>query len=163
MTREALIEALDRALRAVSGQTVLYSQALADHLGVGSSDLECLDIVLLHGPLTAGELARASGLTTGAITGVIDRLEAGGLAVREIDPTDRRKVLVRALPAALERAEQATKPMAEASLALLSGYADKDLALLLDFLERSHASAVRVTTALRAETEATRGRSLERE
>jgi len=153
MNRDELMEALNRAAREVSGQAVLFSQALADHLGVGSSDLECLDIIVLHGPLTAGELARRSGLTSGAITGVIDRLEKAGFAGRETDPADRRKVLVRALPAIAERAAPAVKPMEEASLALLATYSDKELALLLDYMTRSHKAAVEVTAALRAQTE----------
>jgi DNA-binding MarR family transcriptional regulator len=156
MNRDELMAALNRAAREVSGQAVLFSQALADHLGVGSSDLECLDIVLLHGPLTAGELARRSGLTSGAITGVIDRLEKAGFAARETDAADRRKVLVRALPAIEARAAPAVKPMEDANVALLSGYSDKELALLLDYMTRSHASAVEVTVALRAQTGASR-------
>ena len=156
MTRDELMTAMNRAAREVSGQAVLFSQALADHLGVGSSDLECLDIILLHGPLTAGELARRSGLTSGAITGVIDRLEMAGFAVRESDPADRRKVLVRASPAIGERAGPAVQPMEQASLALLATYSDKELALLLDYMERSHKAAVEVTAGLRAQTEAAR-------
>jgi DNA-binding MarR family transcriptional regulator len=156
MNRDQLMEALNRAAREVSGQAVLFSQALADHLGVGSSDLECLDIVVLHGPLTAGELARRSGLTSGAITGVVDRLEKAGFAVREADAADRRKVLVRALPTIAERAAPAVAPMEAASVALLRGYSDKELALLLDYMTRSHQAAVEVTTALRAQTEAAR-------
>jgi DNA-binding MarR family transcriptional regulator len=58
-----------------SGQGVMYSQAVAQRLGINSTDLECLDHIVLRGPLIAGALAEATGLTTGAITGVIDRLE----------------------------------------------------------------------------------------
>ena len=156
MNRDELMAAMNRAAREVSGQAVLFSQALADHLGVGSSDLECLDIILLHGPLTAGELARRSGLTSGAITGVIDRLEKAGFATRQTDAADRRKVLVQALPTLAERAGPAVQPMEDASLALLAGYSDKELALLLDYMTRSHAAAIEVTSGLRAQTEAAR-------
>src|SRR4030081_3058399 len=103
MSRHELIAALNRALRDASGQGVLYSQTVAERLGINSTDLECLDCVVLRGPLTAGELAEATGLTTGAITGVIDRLERAGFARRESDGNDRRKVLVRALPAVERR------------------------------------------------------------
>ncbi len=99
MSRRDLVAALNRAMREASGQGVLYSQAVAERLGINSTDLECLDSVVLRGPLTAGELADATGLTTGAITGVIDRLERAGFARRERDRHDRRKILVRALPA----------------------------------------------------------------
>jgi DNA-binding MarR family transcriptional regulator len=99
VSRNELVAALNHAMRDASGQGVLYSQAVAERLGINSTDLECLDIIVMRGPVTAGELARATGLTTGAITGVIDRLDRAGFAKREHDAADRRKVLVRALPA----------------------------------------------------------------
>src|SRR5580693_1417405 len=98
-SRDELVAALMRAMRDASGMGVLHSQAVASRLGLSSSDLECLDMIALRGPLTAGDIARATGLTTGAITGVIDRLERAGFAARAHDPADRRKVMVRALPA----------------------------------------------------------------
>ena len=156
MDRGELMAALDRALRNVSGQAVLHSEAMAERLGINSTDLECLDIIVMQGPVSAGELARASGLTSGAITGVIDRLHRAGLAKRELDPQDRRKVLVRVPPAVLQRILPIGEPMGRAAQAILSSYDDKQLALILDFLVRSHESAVAVTTKMRAETAASR-------
>ena len=154
--REELMAALERALRNVSGQAVLHSEAMAERLGINSTDLECLDIIIMQGPVSAGDLARASGLTSGAITGVIDRLHRAGLAKREPDPRDRRKVLVRVPPAVLQRILPIGEPMGRAAQAILSSYDDQQLALILDFLERSHESAVAVTTKMRAETAASR-------
>jgi len=156
MDRGELMAALERALRNVSGQAVLHSEAMAERLGINSTDLECLDIIILQGPVAAGELARASGLTSGAITGVIDRLHRAGLAKREPDPQDRRKVLVRVPPAVLQRILPIGEPMGRAAQAILSSYDDQQLALILDFLVRSHESAVAVTTKMRAETAASR-------
>jgi DNA-binding MarR family transcriptional regulator len=156
MDRGELMAALNRALRNVSGQAVLHSEAMAERLGINSTDLECLDIIILQGPVSAGELARASGLTSGAITGVIDRLHRAGLAKREPDPQDRRKVLVRVPPAVLQRILPIGEPMGRAAQAILSSYDDQQLALILDFLVRSHESAVAVTTKMRAETTASR-------
>src|SRR5690348_3305280 len=102
-TRAELEAGLNAVMREMSAQGVLYSQTVASRLGIASSDLECLDLIALRGQATAGELAEASGLTTGAITGVIDRLEKAGFAKREADAKDRRKVIVRAVPAALSR------------------------------------------------------------
>src|SRR5258708_12382269 len=96
--RRELEAALNAAMRDVSGQGVLYSQAVAERLGMNSTDLECLDHIS-RGPLTAGRLAELTGLTTGAITGVIDRLERAGLARRDPHPGHRRQTLVRMLPA----------------------------------------------------------------
>ena len=65
-----------------------------EDVGLNPTDLGSLCLLLLHGPATAGRLADLTGLTTGAVTGVIDRLEAGGFVRRQIDPADRRKVIV---------------------------------------------------------------------
>src|SRR3974377_1684140 len=92
--RRELEAALNAAMRDVSGQGVLYSQAVAGRLGMNSTDLECLDHIS-RGPLTAGRLAELTGLTTGAITGVIDRLAGGGLAPRRPAPPRARGTLRR--------------------------------------------------------------------
>jgi DNA-binding MarR family transcriptional regulator len=152
VNRDELVAALNRALRDASGQGVLYSQTVAERLGIGSTDLECLDIIVMRGPLTAGELASASGLTTGAITGVIDRLDRAGFVRREHDDADRRKVLVRALPAVERRVMPLFRPMEQAALSALSAYDEKDLALLLDFLHRAHQAAVAAMAVLQTGT-----------
>jgi len=135
-SRSDLIAALNRAMRDASGHGVIFSQAVSERIGVNSTDLECLDFILTRGPLTAGELATATGLTTGAITGVIDRLEAAGFARRERDTEDRRKVLVRIVPAAIKRLAPLFAPMERHAMAALEGYSDKELAFLLEFLNR---------------------------
>ena len=145
--RQQLEAALNAAMRDVSGQGVLYSQAVAGRLGMNSTDLECLDHIL-RGPVTAGRLAELTGLTTGAITGVIDRLERIGLARREHDPNDRRKTVVHTLPAVLERIGPLFEPMERAAMAVLSGYRDDELALILNFLTRAHAAALTAMSEL---------------
>lgn len=134
-SRTRLIAALTAAMREVSGQGVLFSQAAAERLGVNSTDLECMGY-LADGPMTAGGLAQATGLTTGAITGVVDRLERAGYARRERDPEDRRKVLVQLTPLAAERAQPIFAPMERASIGVLETYDDAQLAFLLTFLHR---------------------------
>src|SRR6476619_4044898 len=76
----------------------LLGQVSAERIGINVTDLNCLNIVALTGPMTAGELARATGLTTASITGVLDRLEEGGFVRRERDPKDRRRVSVKLNP-----------------------------------------------------------------
>jgi DNA-binding MarR family transcriptional regulator len=81
--------------REMSGLTVLAHSRIADQMGVSATDYKCLDIVMrVEGQLTAGQIAKMSGLSTGAVTGVIDRLEKRGFVRRVRDPHDRRKVLV---------------------------------------------------------------------
>src|SRR5690349_6128631 len=82
--------------RELSARTVLFHQAVAERLGIGSTDHKCLDIAARAStdqPLTAGQLAELTGLTTGAITGVLDRLEKAGFIRREKHPHDRRQVV----------------------------------------------------------------------
>src|SRR5215468_11906512 len=75
----------------------------AEAVGLNPSDLGCLCLLLLHGPSPAGRLAELTGLTTGAVTGVIDRLERAGFAQRVLDPSDRRKVIVKPDEAKVEQ------------------------------------------------------------
>lgn len=94
-TRNDTLTSLQLAFRAQATGTVLLHSAVAARLGIGITDLSCLNLLTMYGPQTAGQLAVHLGLTRGgAITGMIDRLEAGGYVRRERDPGDRRRVLV---------------------------------------------------------------------
>jgi DNA-binding MarR family transcriptional regulator len=128
-------------MRKSSAQGVLFSQAVAARLGITSSDLECLDIIYLNARVTAGELAAATGLTTGAVTGVIDR--------RERDPTDRRKVFVCAQPTVERRIAPLYRSLQQTVATELAGYTDKELTLLLDFFTRATRTMVAETAKLR--------------
>lgn len=149
-SRDELTRALNRAMREVSGQAVIYSQAVAGRLGVNGTDLECLGVIAHGQAVTAGALAKATGLTSGAITGVIDRLERAGLARREPDPSDRRKVRVRPTEAVRDRVAPLFAPMERAAMDALAGYDDAALALILEFLERQHGAALQAVAALQA-------------
>lgn len=153
-SRMALLAALDREIRQASARGVLFSESVARRLGITPTDLECIDIVGVDGRVTAGELARATGLTTGAITGVIDRLEQRGFARRERDPGDRRKVYVRILPKALRQAGRHYASLGEAMARLMSRYSDDDLALMNRFF-----AAAREVMATETETLAAMGKN----
>lgn len=148
--REALLAAVLREVRRMTAQSVLISQAVSDRFGLSSSDLECLDLALLSGGATAGEFAKATGLTTGAITGVIDRLERAGYVRREKDPADRRKVVVRARHAMTHRIAPVYDSLKREMTALWSGYRDDELALILDFLTKSCDLAVQEIAKLQS-------------
>ena len=135
--RAALLAAVLREVRRMTAQSVLISQAVSERFGLSSSDLECLDLALLSGGATAGEFAKATGLTTGAITGVIDRLERAGYVRRGRDPADRRKVIVRARPAMTRRIAPLYDSLQREMTAIWSTYSDEELALIADFLTRS--------------------------
>ena len=89
-----------------------FDELAADALGLSRTDLECVSIIQRRGGVTAGELATESGLTTGAVTGVIDRLERAGYASRAPDPADRRKVIVEVTPKFYDHAREIWGPMA---------------------------------------------------
>lgn len=86
------------AVRKFTRSTLMLQHAIAQRNGLHVTDAECIDFLLEMGPSTAGALAKATGLTTGAITNVIDRLERAGFVKRNPDPNDRRKVVVSYVP-----------------------------------------------------------------
>src|SRR5262249_7552650 len=112
-------------------------------------DHKCADLLWTRGPMTAGELAELTGLTTGAITGVIDRLERGGFVRREDDPNDRRRVVVRAVPKRLREIGRLFEDLAARSTELGGRYTDAELAVVLDFMSRSRESLHAATLKLR--------------
>ena len=123
----------------LSTATVLFHQAIADRLGVSATDVKCFSLLRQSGPLSAGELAERTGLTTGAITGVIDRLERAELVRRVRDPHDRRRVVVE-LVVNLERERvmlQLYEPLGREIGALVARYSAAEQATLLDFLTRA--------------------------
>ena len=156
--RALLVATLEGALRETSAQTVLFSHAMADRAGINPTDLETLDILARRGPMTAGRLAELTGITTGAITGLVDRLASRGYARREPHPTDRRSIIVRPL---IENAERdlavSYAAMSKAMEDLISRYSDEELAVIADFMTR--AAAVTAEQIAKVRGEATEPRS----
>jgi DNA-binding MarR family transcriptional regulator len=155
-TRRAVLKELNEALRKVSAQSVLLSDTVAKLVRVNSTDLECLDLLMLAGVTTAGQLAAHTGLTTGAMTAVIDRLERAGFVRRRRDPEDRRRVLVEALPRGLHEIGPLYRPLAESSERLSERYDDKELALVVDYLTRSFALVTEHVSWLQTQRPVTR-------
>lgn len=135
--RTRLIETLNLASRQASGLGVLFGETVAAGLGINHTDLECLGMVLLQDGLTAGEIAKTSGLTSGAVTGIIDRLDRAGLARREPDPKDRRKVRVRPTPKGRAVETGPYQSFGKAMDRLTATYSDAEIALLIDYFSRT--------------------------
>jgi DNA-binding MarR family transcriptional regulator len=122
--------------RRLSARALLFHQAVAERLGLNPTDLKCLDLARTESDVTAGRLAELTGLTTAAVTTVIDRLEASGLVRRVRDASDRRKVLVRPVP---ERAAEVGKlfdSLNKAMMQLCAEYSVNELTLIRDFATR---------------------------
>jgi DNA-binding MarR family transcriptional regulator len=151
--RERLLEALGNEMQKLIAEVVLFNQAVADRLGMNPTDLQCLNILSETGPVAAGRLAEETGLTTGAVTGVIDRLERAGYAWRERDPNDKRRVIVHPL---LDRAGHEIGPLyasiGQSFAEMCSRYDEGELALILDFVTRCHPLNREETARLRGRT-----------
>src|ERR1700743_790288 len=125
-------------MRRTSAQGVLFGQAVANVAGISGSDLDCMDFLNLEGRMTAGRLAELTGLTTGAITGVVDRLEKAGFVRRERDETDRRKVFIATVPENVAHIGRLYVPMQESMQKLWNTYSDAELELLLRFAREGY-------------------------
>ena len=150
--RDDRIEELGQRIgRELATKTVLFHHAQATRLGLGATDLKCLDLLRhTETPLTASSLAQLTGLTGGAITGVADRLEAAGFVERVRDPEDRRRWELRPRPDRLREITASFAPLASAMAELCTGYSDAELAVITDFLTKLEAIIEGETEQLRA-------------
>jgi len=149
-TREQVMHALAIQFRYVSANSVMFSQVVADKVGLHPTDIECLDYLLLNGASTAGQLATLTGLTTGAVTAVIDRLEKAGYVKREHDPKDRRKVLV--VPneeKAYGEIGQYSMRMQEVFDTACEDMTDEELAAILRFIAKANSLAAEAVASVR--------------
>jgi DNA-binding MarR family transcriptional regulator len=146
-----LLEALGMAIRASQNRSDALDELVARRLGVNNTDLRCLDIIQQHGRLTAGRLAELAGLTTGAVTAVLDRLEEMGYAQRVRDTEDRRRVLVELTEKAFNATWEIYGPLKDKWEAALSRYTVDQLRLLLEVLTEGEEIGRRELERLRAE------------
>ena len=145
-------EIVGRLVRRHSTAAVLFHHAVADRLGLGPTDHKCLDLLRERGAMTGSGLAAITGLTSGAITGVVARLERAGYLRREPDPHDRRQQI---LSPALERVRDiqcVLDPIRKDVAALLEGFDAHQLTAIAEFLGRTTDFAYRHMALLRADT-----------
>jgi DNA-binding MarR family transcriptional regulator len=153
-TRAALLQELENAMRIGSSQGAMFAKMVADCAGISSADMDCIDFVNVEGRMTAGRLAELTGLTTGAITGVVDRLEKAGFVRRERDESDRRKVFIEPV---LEKMMQMGRPYELVKRAMAKqceAYTDAELKFLIRYGTESYQSMLEATTKLRDQVEA---------
>lgn len=127
-------ELLDE-LRQNSARAVMFHQVISEKLGLNATDHKCLDFLHSSGPVTAGQLAELTGLTTGAVTNVIDRLEKAGYVIRDKDPNDRRRVVVKPVPGA-GNLSPLFDSVLQATYQILSRYNEQETLVILDFIKR---------------------------
>lgn len=154
------IAAILAGLRAIDGDMDRLDEAAAERLGVSRSDFRCLDILSRGTALTAGELADETGLTTGAVTALLDRLEKAGYVRRERDRSDRRKVLIHPSQRAAREVWPIFRGVAEDAARILAQFSERDLGMILRFLEvNREAIRKRMPSAARSGSAPKRGRA----
>ncbi|TVT50081.1 MarR family transcriptional regulator [Amycolatopsis rhizosphaerae] len=145
-------ETEERVLAALPGWVNAISQLnrlIAERMGVTASDLDCLHVLNQQGPATAAELARRVGLTAGAVSRMIDRLDAAGCIKRTSDPLDRRRVLIEPTSDGLSRIAAYYDGLTARAHDDLAVFRKEELDALLQFVERSQRSALGELSRLR--------------
>jgi len=130
------MEELAHELRAFLSASVAFEEALSEVLELHPTDVRCLSLLDQRGTLTAGALAKAAGLTTGAVTFLVDRLERAGYAYRRQDVADRRRVLVELNPAARAKVNTLQVPLVEAWRQSARQFSVEELAVVAQFLRK---------------------------
>ena len=137
LPREDLVEAVLVASRESSTLAVFFHASMAERVGLGATEEKTLSLLSRLGPLTAGEIASYTGLTTPSVTGLLDRLEDKGMVRRVRDPHDRRRVIVEPDQERLAELERVFSSLQESFRELLEIYSDEQLVTIADFLTRA--------------------------
>jgi DNA-binding MarR family transcriptional regulator len=114
-----------------------FDDRLAKKLKLSRTDMRCLDLIGRLGPLTAGRLAEETGLTTGAVTFILDRLEEAGMVTRRRDTEDRRRVWVEIVPEARQRLQGLQQPVADEMRHLTQRFKSDELAVVRDYMRQA--------------------------
>jgi len=152
VSRRMLVESIvERLARRHSTAAVLFHHAVAERLQLGPTDHKCLDLLRERPEMTGSEVAIITGLTTGAVTGVVSRLERAGYLHRELDPNDRRKQILHAVPERAQEVHEVMAPLRRDLAEVLEGFDSHQLTAVAEFLARSTDIAFRHAALLRAQ------------
>jgi DNA-binding MarR family transcriptional regulator len=151
LSHSQLLDSLEEQSRELSTRTVIFHHLIGERLGLNPTDHKCLDVIIRNGtPMTASQLAEETGLSTGAITGVVDRLEKAGYVRRKRDKDDRRLVFINPLlDKAMVKLTPIFDPIKQASKSLYSKYSDEQLTLILDFITNCNKMTQQISTNMK--------------
>ncbi|MGW3952526.1 MarR family winged helix-turn-helix transcriptional regulator [Streptomyces sp. NPDC004752] len=136
--RARLLAELSSVSRRYLASYALFNQAAADHLSLHPTDLQCLNLLTLErAPVTTGRVAELTGLTTGSATRLVDRLERSGYVVRKRDTSDRRRVLVAAVPERIAEFERMWERLGGGWSALFEDLDDTELTTIIRHMRRT--------------------------
>jgi DNA-binding MarR family transcriptional regulator len=136
-TRQELAHQLRNEIMGYFGAASDFDERVAKKLKLSRTDMRCLDLIGRLGPITAGRLAEESGLTTGAVTFILDRLEEAGMVTRRRDTEDRRRVWIEIVPEAQERLQDLQQPVADEMREVAQRFKAEDLATVRDFMRQA--------------------------
>ena len=136
-SRSELAQQLRNEIMGYFGAASDFDERVAKKLKLGRTDMRCLDLIGRLGPLTAGRLAEESGLTTGAVTFILDRLEEAGMVTRRRDTEDRRRVWVEIVPEAQQRLQRLQQPVADEMRQVASQFKVDELQVVRDFMRQA--------------------------
>lgn len=139
-SREELYLALQNDGQQLAVRLVRLLHRMADRTGMNPTDFQCYTLLRVAGSMTPGEIADSLCLSTGSVTGVVDRMEAHGLVERAPHPLDRRKVAVRLVEGAESTVGTTAPGMREAMTDLHAGYSVEELEVIVDWLDRAGAT-----------------------
>ena len=148
--RKQLIEEVSQEIAEFQGASDLVDEAVSQRLGINRTDLRCLGIVFARGSTSAGQLAQAGGLSPGAMTTALDRLERAGYVRRVRDAEDRRGVLIEITEHARRLIAEVYGPIGRAGIARLESYSNEQLLLLRTFLREGRALQTEYADSLRS-------------
>ena len=132
--RKALVQQASSEIRSYQTAVDRFDEVAVGLLGINRTDGRCLDILEQHGPMTAGDLARAAGLTTGAMTTLLDRMERIGYLRRAPHPTDRRRIMVELTDKMRRRIHQIYTPVGKEGAELLACLSERQLELIAEVM-----------------------------
>ena len=150
-SKKELIEELSQSMQRSGTLTTLHTNAVAQKVGISATEFESMDIISHHQPMSAGHLAQCCGLTTGAITGIVDRLERAGLVRRVRDPRDRRRVLLQPIEdeKKKQRVRELYRPMAQAFNEIMQELTPEQIQFLVGIHEKMNDRVEKIITDLR--------------
>ncbi len=149
--RDELLGELVTHIRAFQNAVDGFDQAASEVLGLNRTDQRCADLLAFQGPMTAGQLAEASGMSTGAITAVIDRLERAGFVERYRDETDRRRVFIKVTDEGFQKGGEVYGPLGAEGMEVLQQYSNDEIRLFCKFMQEGAELNRRHTERLRRE------------
>ena len=137
MAKQDLVDKVIYGARQYGISNVLFRNKIGEQLGVNVTDMECLGLLFHKGVATPSELAKQTGLSSGATTAMLDRLQKSGLIERRPNPDDRRGTLIVLLKSGTEKVGPLFASAREAQQELVSSYTEAELKVLANFFERS--------------------------